>query len=52
MSLLNMGLQSVGLMRKEIDAEDELIISGCNSLAALPHAGEQNHVFEKCVLTV
>lgn len=42
MSLLNMGLQSVGLMRKEMDAEDESIISGCNSLAALRHAGERN----------
>ena len=50
MSLLNMGLQSVGLMRKEMSTEDESIISGCNSLAALRHAAERNpHIREVCV---
>ena len=42
MSLLKMGLQLVGLMRKEMSTEDESIISGCNSLAALRHAAERN----------
>ena len=50
MSLLNMGLQSVGLMRKEMSTEDESIISGCNSLAALRHVAERNpHIREVCV---
>ena len=43
-------LKSVGLMRKEMDTEDESIISGCNSLAALRHAAERNPcIWEVCV---
>lgn len=50
MSLLNMGLQSVGLMRKEMSTENESIVSGCNSLVALRHAAEQNpHIRENCL---
>ena len=32
MSLLNLGLQSVGLMRKQMDDAYETIVSGCNSV--------------------
>ena len=38
MSLLNMGLQSVGLMRKKMSDEDKAAISGCNSLSQLRDA--------------
>ena len=41
MSLLNMGMQSVGLMRSEMSDEDEAAISSCNSLNQLRQAASK-----------
>ena len=53
MSLLNMGLQSVGLMRKKMSDEDEEAISGCNSLNQLRQAAlKMPHIKEACLDSV
>ena len=52
MSLLNMGLQSVGLMRKKMSDEDETAISGCNSLSQLRQALKHPHLKESCLGSV
>ena len=41
MSLLNLGLQSVGLMRKQMDDAYESIVSGCNSISEVRKAAEK-----------
>ena len=41
MSLLNLGLQSVGLMRKQVNEEYESVVSGCNSINEVRKAAEK-----------
>ena len=40
MSIVNLGLQSIGLMRKEVSSEAEKALKNCNSLKQLRSAGE------------
>ena len=40
-SLLNLGLQSVGLMRKQVNEEYESVVSGCNSINEARKAAEK-----------
>ena len=40
MSIVNLGLQSIGLMRKEMSSEAEKALKNCNSLKQLRSAGE------------
>ena len=42
MSILNIGLQSVGMMRKEASAEIETLLSKCNSMKQLWGLAEDN----------
>ena len=42
MSILNLGLQSVGLMRKECGEESEGLLKNCNSLKQIRAATQQN----------
>lgn len=50
MSLLNMGLQSVGLMRRKMNDEDEAAISACNSLNELRQvASKHPRLKESCI---
>ena len=41
MSVVNLGLQSVGVMRKEMPAEAEKAIKNCNSLKQIWSAGDK-----------
>ena len=41
MSILNLGLQCVGLMRQEMDVESEEIMSQCNSMTDIRKASEK-----------
>ena len=41
MSIVNLGLQCVGLMRTSMSDADEAYIANCNSLAALKSAAEK-----------
>ena len=41
MSLLNLGLQSVGLMRKQVNEEYESVVSGCNSINEVRKTAEK-----------
>ena len=41
MSILNLGLQCVGLMRQEMDIESEEIMSHCNSMNDIRKAVEK-----------
>ena len=45
MSILNLGFQSVGLMRKQIDDESESSISKCNNMAQLRKMAEGQPAF-------
>ena len=50
MSLLNMGLQSVGLMRRKMSDKDEAAISACNSLNELRQvASKHPRLKESCI---
>ena len=40
MSIVNLGLQSIGLMRKEMSSEAEKALKNCNSLKQIRSAGE------------
>ena len=42
MSLLNLGLQCVGLMRKEMEGTNEALITSCNNLAQLRCVAKKN----------
>ena len=42
MSIVNLGLQSVGLMRKEMSSDAEKALKNCNSLKQLRSAGEHH----------
>ena len=50
MSIVNLGLQSVGLMRQQIDEEFEEIISKCNSMDQLRQAAKRKSELEEKVL--
>ena len=50
MSLLNLGLQCIGLMRERMDEDFEKVSSRCNSLADLRKLGEVNSDFVDAVL--
>ena len=41
MSIVNLVLQSVGLMRKEMSSDTKKALKNCNSLKQIPSAGEQ-----------
>jgi len=41
MSIVNLGLQSVGFMRKEMPSEAEKTIKNCNSLKQIQSAGDK-----------
>ena len=41
MSVVNLGLQSVGLMRKEMNSDAEKALKNCNSLKQIRSAGEK-----------
>ena len=43
MSLLNLGLQSIGLMRNKMDDVYESAIANCNSMTQLRKVAEKNH---------
>ena len=40
MSIINLGLQCVGIMRKEMTPETEASIASCNNMAQLRKVGE------------
>ena len=44
MSLLNLGMQSVGLLRKEMDDSYESIIKRCKSISDVRKAAEKNPI--------
>lgn len=50
MSILNLGLQCIGLMRERMDEDFEKVSSRCNSLADLRKLGEVNSDFVDAVL--
>jgi hypothetical protein len=47
MSILNLGLQCVGLMRQEMDEELEEIMSKCNSMNDIRKAAEKTPILKK-----
>ena len=50
MSVVNLGLQSVGLMRQQTDEEFEAIISKCNSMEQLRQAAKRKPALKEKVL--
>ncbi|GET01947.1 uncharacterized protein LOC111130598 [Rhizophagus clarus] len=50
MSILNLGMQCVGLMRQKMSEEMEKLISGCNSLEDMREKAKTNHQLEKELL--
>lgn len=50
MSIFNLGLQSVGLMRERKDAEYEKLAEGCKNLSDLRTAAEKNKEFKASTL--
>ncbi len=42
MSLLNLGLQSIGVMRQEMSEENEKLIKNCNSMEEIRNAAAKN----------
>jgi len=50
MSILNLGMQCVGLMRQKISEETEKLISGCNSLEDIREKSKTNNQLEKELL--
>ena len=51
MSILNLGMQCVGLMRQEINAEMENLINSCNSMEDIREKAKTNNQLEKELLT-
>jgi hypothetical protein len=50
MSILNLGMQCVGLMRQEMNAEMENLMSGCNSMEDIREKAKINNQLEKELL--
>ena len=50
MSILNLGFQSIGLMRKEADPQVEATISKCNNMKELRRAAEKTPELADAVL--
>ena len=46
MSVLNIGLQSVGVMRKEMSEECETILKSCNSMEDIRKVASSNSGFQ------
>ena len=50
MSIFNLGLQSVGLMRESKDAENDKVAEGCKTLSDLRVAAEKSKEFKATTL--
>ena len=50
MSILNLGMQCVGLMRQEMSNEMENLINGCNSMEDIQEKAKTNNQLEKKLL--
>lgn len=50
MSILNLGMQCVGLMRQEMNVEMENLMSGCNSMEDIREKAKTNNQLEKELL--